>query len=71
MNCIENLWAIIKRKLAKDGANDSRTTNVLLAKVVRIWNHDAAFPDILDGLVDSMSRRILSVITARGGLTKG
>ena len=65
------MWAIIKRKLAKDGANDSRTANVLLAKVVRIRNHDAAFPDILDGLLDSMSRRSQSVITARGGLTKG
>lgn len=68
LNCIENLWAIIKRKLAKEGG--CRTANELIVKVIRIWNHDAALPDILHSLVDSMPRRIQSVITAKGGHTK-
>lgn len=66
LNPIENLWAIIKRRLA---ANTITTKQQMIAEVIRIWHHDQDITGMLHALVDSMPRRIANVIQAKGGHT--
>ena len=67
LNPIENLWAIIKRRLATQTIT---TKQQLIAKVIDVWLRDPSINDILHKLVDSMPRRIAEVIAAQGGHTK-
>lgn len=62
---IENLWSIVKRKLA---GNRFRTKGELWTAIQAAWN---SIPlDTLISLVDSMPRRLNAVIKAKGGPTK-
>lgn len=65
LNPIESLWAIVKRKLR---GNRFRTKDELWEAVKEAWG---AIPlDNLISLIDSMPRRIQSVIRAKGGPTE-
>ena len=65
LNPIENLWALLKRKLGRYNFN---TTVELKAKIISIWHHNLE-PDILEKLALSMPSRLNAVIKARGGHT--
>ena len=67
LNPIENLWSLIKRRLA---AETITTKQQLISKIIHIWYHDPNMNDMLHNLVDSMPRRIASVINAIGGHSK-
>lgn len=62
---IENLWHIVKRKIA---GRHFQTKNQLWEAVLAAWN---SIPlGSLISLLDSMPRRIEAVIKSRGGPTK-
>ena len=67
INPIENMWAIIKRKIKK---NSITTKQQLTAALIRHWVRDAALIDTLHSRVESMPRRIAAVIKAKGENTK-
>ena len=61
---IENLWAILQRKLHVNNINNRRD---LLEKINNLWNND---PDVLrsvGNLVESMTRRVATCVAACGG----
>ena len=60
LNPLENLWGILKRKIATDTVT---TKQQLIVKVIDVWNRD---PDITNTL---HARRIAAVIAAKGGST--
>ena len=68
LNVIENLWAIIKKRLQLDGGSQTRCE--LISNVIQAWHRDATLLHVLQSLVESMPRRIESVIKAKGGHTK-
>ena len=67
MNPIENLWAIIKKRLQKF---DCTTMFKLISAVIQVWCHDDKLKQICETLVRSMPKRIEAVIKNRGGHTK-
>lgn len=64
---IENLWAIVKRKLHGDTV---RTRNDLLEKLDQIWKNDEEIKNACNALVESMPRRIQACINSNGGPIK-
>lgn len=68
MNPIENLWFILKCKLA---AYDRAPKNLdeLYARVKKVWR-TMITPELCVKLIESMPRRIEAVIKAKGGQTK-
>ena len=66
LNPIENLWAIMKRKLNSNRIY--RRADDLWDRFQDVW--EAMDPEILKSLIDSMPRRLEAVIKARGGSTK-
>lgn len=62
---IENLWSIVKRKLA---GNRFKTKAELWTAIDTAWNSIRL--GTLISLVDSMPRRLNAVIKAKGGPTK-
>lgn len=67
LNPIENLWAIIKRRLC-NYESAPKCTSELFDRVSREWNQIT--PDLCQELILSMPRRIEAVIKAKGGRTK-
>ena len=67
LNPIENLWAIIKKRIAK---MDCSTMEKLISAIIRTWYHDEEIAKICSILVDSMPNRVALVIKERGGHTK-
>ena len=65
LNPIENVWAILKRKL-KMTTISNRKALILVAKTK--WSEIS--PDLLRNLSKSMPKRIEMVIKAKGGATK-
>ena len=61
LNVIENLWAILKRKMPRQGA---RTQDELWLQVQRIW--DEITIDEINNLVDSFRSRLMAVIALHG-----
>ena len=55
LNPIENLWAIVKKRLEKC---DCSTITKLIEAIIRIWHHDEELKNICSNLVDSMPTRI-------------
>jgi hypothetical protein len=66
LNPIENLWALLKKKIWTHNFNN---TVELKARVISVWNHDLE-NDLLEKLAFSMTDRLRAVITAHGGPTK-
>ena len=64
---IENLWAIIKRKLHLITCNSKADLN---ARIQEIWSQDEEIQDACGKLVEGMPRRISACISAKGGVTK-
>ena len=66
LNPIENLWALLKKKIWSTNFN---STVELKAKVISIWHHYLDH-ELLNKLAMSMPDRLRAVIKARGGATK-
>jgi transposase len=66
LNIIENLWAILKRKVR---ARNPKTLWELENTIMEAWEKDIS-PDIIKNLFNSMPRRIKAVIKSKGGITK-
>lgn len=64
---IENLWAILKRKV-----HTTRQTTVpqLVARINAIWFQDEEMKQTCEALINSMPRRIEACIKAKGGPIK-
>lgn len=67
MNPIENLWAVVKKRLKKT----SITTKVqLIEQLIKIWHHDEEIKNKCPVLVESMPKRIEMLLKAKGMHTK-
>ena len=64
---IENLWAIVKKRLRK---HDCTTKTKLTTTILQIWIEDTEIQNICKNLVDSMPNRVQKVIAERGGHIK-
>jgi hypothetical protein len=64
---IENLWAIVKRKLHEVSYS---TVDEMAARVVDIWRNDTSVKEACMKLIESMPRRIHACIQAKGGVLK-
>ena len=67
LNPIENLLAIVKKRLGK---HDCTTKTKLTTTILQIWIEDTEIQNICKNLVDSMPNRVQKVIAARGGHIK-
>jgi len=67
LNPIENLWALIKKRLRR---HDCTTKPKMIEAVIQIWFHDEEIKAMCRNLVLSMPTRIQSVIAAKGGHIK-
>jgi transposase len=65
LNPIENLWAILKKKVNK---KNPRTKLELKEAIIKVWYHE--MDGTLERLVDSMPDRCLKVLKAKGFPTK-
>jgi len=64
---IENLWAIMKKRLHN---HDCTQKTKLIETVIKVWFHDDEIKAMCQNLVNSMPDRVRHVITAKGGHTK-
>jgi transposase len=65
LNPIENLWRIVKAKIARRAV--ARKVEELEVQVQEEWS---AIPqETIENLIDSMPRRVAEVISSRGGHT--
>ena len=67
LNPIENLWAILKRKVAKRRASSLAE---LQEAIIDIWHNDSDLVLACKSLVESMPKRISALLKSRGGFTK-
>ena len=67
LNPIENLWAIVKKRLRK---HDCTTKTKLSTTILQIWIEDTEIQNICKNLVGSMPNWVQKVIAARGGHIK-
>ena len=54
LNPIENLWAILKRKIRRNLISNRR---ILQQEIIKVWNNDIN-NEIITKLIDSMPKRI-------------
>lgn len=66
LNPIENLWHILKNRLAK---MDCTTKEKMITSAIQVWFHDEEVKNMCAKLVESMPRRVGEVISAKGGHT--
>ena len=66
LNPIENLWALLKQKLQN---LDCSTKVKLIENILHVWNHEIG-KNIIENLVESMPRRLQSVIENKGYSSK-
>ncbi|KAG8308341.1 Ubiquitin carboxyl-terminal hydrolase 22 [Homalodisca vitripennis] len=64
LNPIENLWAILKKKLGK---MDCCRKDELIKSVIRVWFHDEDIKNHCSTLVESMPKRVNELIKNKGG----
>ena len=65
LNPIENLWACLKRKVAKRSSLAE-----LQEAIIDIWYNDSDLVFACKSLVESMPKRISALLKSRGGFTK-
>ncbi len=67
MNPIENIWAILKRRMAKE-----RVTNRvdLIKRIINVWFHDPEVTSAVKSCIESMPKRIKEVLRCNGQRTK-
>jgi len=61
---IENLWAIIKKRLQK---YDCTAISKLIEGIIQIWYHDEELQNLCSVLIDSIPTRVSMLIKAKGG----
>ena len=66
LNPIENLWALLKKKVAKRGPTNK---NALIKAIKEEWQKIPEYYD-LNSLIQSMSSRLKAVLDANGHHTK-
>ena len=64
LNCIENLWAILKRKMC---ISRQSTRAEVIAQAQQVWNEDPSIADAARKVIDSMPRRVAACLKANGG----
>jgi transposase len=64
---IENLWAIIKRRVHREATTSCEE---LLARVWIIWTEDPEIKEACKSLIEGMPRRVIACIEAKGGPLK-
>ena len=67
INPIENLWSIIKQRLRKC---DCTTKSKLIQAIIQLWYHDTKIQENCQNLINSMPRRVQSLIKNNGGHIK-
>ena len=67
INPIENLWAIVKKRLR---SHDCTTKTKLIEAIIAIWHRDIEVKDMCQRLVFSMPDRVAMLIAAKGGHIK-
>jgi hypothetical protein len=68
MNCIENLWASLKRRIGDRRCGDSRQEVIEIA--LDIWHNDNDFRELCLKLIQSMPKRVQTLYKAHGSQTK-
>ena len=66
LNPIENLWSILKRKVAMKAPHSKRT---LIEAIIDVWYNGLNDDDVLSNLILSMRSRITECIKNKGGHT--
>ena len=61
LNPIENLWAIIKRRIEK---TDCYTVQKLISAITKIWYYDDEVVKMCSTLIDSMPKLVKMLIKA-------
>jgi hypothetical protein len=69
LNPIENIWSVISSQVY-DGLITFNNKDALLGAVKSAWNQVTSNHSMRQHLVDSMKRRLLAVVRAKGGRTK-
>lgn len=67
MNPIENVWEILKKKMAQEVITSKRQ---LIERLIYVWNHDERIQEAAKNCICSMPRRIQSLIQQKGNVTK-
>lgn len=67
MNPIENVWEILKRKMATETITNKRQ---LTERLISVWHHDEKIKEATKNCIKSMPRRIKALIKAKGNITK-
>lgn len=67
LNPIEHLWSHLKRKLGEYNQPPGGMIE-LWERIQEVW--DKIEPSVCQGLIESMPRRVLAVLKAKGGYTK-
>lgn len=67
MNPIENVWAVLKKKVQNTSIS---TKEDLWSQVKMVWEEDSQLLTTAINSIESMPNRILALIRARGGHTK-
>lgn len=67
MNPIENVWEVLKRKMAQEVIT---TKQKLIERLIYCWNHDDGIKGDAKNCIRSMPRRIQSLIVQKGNVTK-
>ena len=55
LNQIQNLWAIIKRRLQKE---DCSMMQKMISAVIKVWYHDEELAEMCSNLVECMPKRV-------------
>ena len=66
LNPVENLWAILKKKVT---FRKPKTKSELIASIINVWHHHIS-SDLLLKLATSMPQRISAVLKNKGAPTK-
>lgn len=67
LNPIENVWGILKQRIRKQSIN---TKQEMISLIINLWYRDVEIQQCIRRSVESMPKRIRSVIQSRGGITK-
>ena len=67
MNPIENIWGIMKQKLARETITSKQE---LISRILHRWFRDPAIFEVLVRVTESMPQRMKAVIDSNGGHTK-
>lgn len=68
LNPIENVWAALKKEIAKEKIITNKTE--LIAKIIKAWHNTPALSEISKNCIKSMPCRLKEVIARKGGITK-